>query len=473
MSIAGRIDCENGIDELGCDILELNECDPVTEFRCRNGLCIDLNLAFDTNMNCMDWSDEDIGALPVHFSNAPDEICARQFHTECHYRFCGAGMFPCGDGTCTSSLWNSIGCANQRHFHYVRYVLTQSASSEISCWFFIVCKLGHMQFFPEFDSSDVCKNNTCSQPELLFPFEQPIAHPSVQFIYTTNRSFENSIMPNYICYDSVLCQHIYSPTVFKLNRTCNHWYEILNSSNNSQQQWSTLVHAVHEAFDPCILPRSTQHANLFSCGNHALVSKYRMNDDFIDCSNGHDEIVNHNTCELTSNTRFRCEKEVNRCIVRRKLLDTKLDCSDVSDEDKNYQCLNRDDFGCRWKRGSLGSFFYFTFAYLCNGFVHAEVNNDTDESDCLSTWVNDCNSTFARCDRHWHCRDGRDELRCDYSAIGSDYPFYHNCSKNEQFYCINKTGIQLDCLPTSLAGDNVEHCVGATDERVGGFCQKK
>ena len=53
----GIIQCENAVDELHCDRLELNECDP-DEYRCRNGMCIPKESSFDGIFDCMDSSDE-------------------------------------------------------------------------------------------------------------------------------------------------------------------------------------------------------------------------------------------------------------------------------------------------------------------------------------------------------------------------------------------------------------------------------
>ncbi len=54
----GQIDCLDGTDEVGCMELELNQCDPVHEYRCRQGLCVPSVVTFDQSNECADTSDE-------------------------------------------------------------------------------------------------------------------------------------------------------------------------------------------------------------------------------------------------------------------------------------------------------------------------------------------------------------------------------------------------------------------------------
>ena len=47
------------------------------------------------------------------------------------------------------------------------------------------------------------------------------------------------------------------------------------------------------------------------------------------------------------------------------------------------------------------------------------------------------------------------------------------CNNKQQFYCTNRTTKQIECYSSSMAGDGHEDCLGAIDERIGGFCQSK
>jgi hypothetical protein len=42
--------------------------------------------------------------------------------------------------------------------------------------------------------------------------------------------------------------------------------------------------------------------------------------------------------------------------------------------------------------------------------------------------------------------------------------------KDQNFACVNRASGQLECYSFEMAGNGIEDCVGAIDERVGGFC---
>ena len=109
----GIIQCENGIDEHDCDLLELNQCGE-DEYRCRNGMCIPQESSFDGDFDCMDSSDEqELSSLFSLFDG-----CADQSRYECDERLCRKDQFSCGDGQCVhwSALINRTnGCRNSRH----------------------------------------------------------------------------------------------------------------------------------------------------------------------------------------------------------------------------------------------------------------------------------------------------------------------------------------------------------------------
>jgi hypothetical protein len=455
----------------------MQQCDPVNEYRCRQGLCIPRLVAFDGVYDCADLSDETFHPFPAGTDYSPKvELCRGWLHPLCYNHVCGWGWFPCGDGQCTNSLWTRPVCDNRRDSTLVRDVLSISLTSQSRlCWEFAICHLGFKQFFPELNCFNCTTMFTCNQSEFLFPFERPIAHPSVRLVYmTNNRSFEKDITPDYVCYDASVCLGIYQPTIKKLNYTCNVWKEIMNHSHYTKQNWTSLVYDIQQTFGACLLPRSSALENnsyvLFDCGL-ALISKHRLNDGFADCSNGVDESSAHDTCALSMTERFQCLSNSSQCVRRVQVADGRPDCSDGSDENKFYLCIMPDDFGCRWLRGSLRSTVSFNFRHVCDGFVDVKMDNDTDESECPSAWLHNCNASILRCDRYWHCRDGHDELGC-YSN-DTLFPYYSVCIKEQQFHCMSRTSGQLECYPPNLAGDGREHCIGAVDEHVKGYCQSK
>ena len=111
----GIAQCEDASDEFNCHRLELNQCDEDDEYRCRNGMCIPKEFAFDGTLDCMDSSDEqEIASLVRVFDPCSDQSLFR-----CDERLCRKDQFSCGDGQCVP--WSTLliseerGCRNSRH----------------------------------------------------------------------------------------------------------------------------------------------------------------------------------------------------------------------------------------------------------------------------------------------------------------------------------------------------------------------
>ncbi|CAF1001087.1 unnamed protein product [Didymodactylos carnosus] len=88
-SFPGKIDCFNGDDEQNCFQMEINECDPKTEYRCSNGQCIPERFFFDLSVDCLDGSDE----YPSY-----DRACPRDPSYFCEDHMSSLGKFSCGGG---------------------------------------------------------------------------------------------------------------------------------------------------------------------------------------------------------------------------------------------------------------------------------------------------------------------------------------------------------------------------------------
>jgi hypothetical protein len=228
-------------------------------------------------------------------------------------------------------------------------------------------------------------------------------------------------------------------------------------------------------FSACLQPlmsfTTEQQSLLFTCPSSSIyLSTSRINDGYVDCAHGHDEASKPNICALNLPNRFQCvTDEPPRCIPRVFISDYVKNCNDGSDENKFYPCRNVNDYGCKWKRGTITAISHIEFQKICDGFVDYKQDNLTDETDCLTTWVHDCNSSFTRCDGHWHCHDGHDELQCDNFPNYND-KFENDCMAKQQFSCVNRTTRQLVCYSHKLASDGTDDCVGGVDERVNGFC---
>jgi len=112
----GIVNCDNGADEAGCDVLEFQKC-ASDEFQCRNSMCIPTEFLFDGAIDCMDSSDEqELTKIRESFST-----CSVKPTMDCDERLCRKDQFSCGDGQCIH--WSNVihhqkSCANARDSAY-------------------------------------------------------------------------------------------------------------------------------------------------------------------------------------------------------------------------------------------------------------------------------------------------------------------------------------------------------------------
>jgi hypothetical protein len=125
------------------------------------------------------------------------------------------------------------------------------------------------------------------------------------------------------------------------------------------------------------------------------------------------------------------------------------------------RCSNpkyNDAFGCEWLRS--GSVLtknerlsdIFRFWELCDGVVH---DQDADDERQCDVWKHTCNRRNERCNGHWDCFDGSDEIGCE-NIYEFDIPVDYR-------YCFTAT--ELIYIHVSRVGDGRIDCLGATDER--------
>ncbi|CAF1682387.1 unnamed protein product [Adineta ricciae] len=126
----GYVDCLNGKDEEFCFELEMNECDPLTEYRCSNGLCISKNFFYDLIADCLDKSDE----IVFYDRQCYNDVSWYCEDTTCNpYKLLQVTIsssrpFSCGDGGCieiaradpSSHLMRRppFGCTNGRDMRF-------------------------------------------------------------------------------------------------------------------------------------------------------------------------------------------------------------------------------------------------------------------------------------------------------------------------------------------------------------------
>ncbi|CAF4819880.1 unnamed protein product, partial [Rotaria sp. Silwood2] len=97
------------------------------------------------------------------------------------------------------------------------------------------------------------------------------------------------------------------------------------------------------------------------------------------------------------------------------------------------------------------------FQTICDGKkdllpIFIDGQNETDETECDS-WL--CYNTYSRCDQYWLCKNGADEVNCPSS----------NCSEYEHECVFPNDTSKVSRLPIHQVGDDIIHCLGATDER--------
>ena len=206
----GKINCLNGQnDEEHCWQLEINECDPETEFRCHNGLCIPLSFLNDDihNPDCLDRSDEYIYELSREV-NAMD--ASRLIPSNCHMnpafkceehsrrspqrgQIYIHGTLECGDGLSTDK--STDGCRNGRDRLLLKATIAGANASD-QCRLAFDCVIGYYLIYNSYDSEyygdcqfDNDKYVTILQQDCPPLIELgPIMNGVVRFVYHNNVS---------------------------------------------------------------------------------------------------------------------------------------------------------------------------------------------------------------------------------------------------------------------------------------------
>ena len=91
ISLSGKQQCVQGLDEDYCEMLEFNECED-DEYRCSNGMCIPEEYWLDGDYDCMDWSDELDSLI------RSGDMCFDVSSSICDEHICPYNQWSCGDG---------------------------------------------------------------------------------------------------------------------------------------------------------------------------------------------------------------------------------------------------------------------------------------------------------------------------------------------------------------------------------------
>ena len=434
----GHVDCLNdGIDELNCIEMEINECDE-DEYRCHNGLCIPEEYSND-GMNegdCLDRSDE----IPdVFYLNN----CDKDPRFRCEEHSCRSNWheFSCGDGQCVQKFDQ---CNNGRHL-LLRKSLTIQKDLSKQCWILMVCLTKLLDEIDgkscEYWLNDHSFLETCEDPLIEFP-RIPIHRDHIRFLYKKSSLKLNEssfIYPDYICYDDELCDCIH-PTFVYQNLTCVDRSSMELDMSISGHRWIDIIHQLNFYFSSCLITNFSieiygNSSSIYSCENSLKsISKSRIADETKDCCFGDDENTSL-SCSFNDKHRIQCPNH-NLCLSPINSLE---DCPDFLDRHspkipfENY-CDGIEEYSYKDPTGHLY----------------------TDESNCHH-WP--CNNLYSRCDGFWRCPNGEDEENCSEIVCPSGtHP------------CVTFGNFSLICLSKERVGDDVIDCLGASDEPY--FCRE-
>ena len=432
----GMVDClDDAVDETSCFDLEVNEC-AEGEYRCHNGLCIphefwDQDLS---DADCLDRSDE---SIVVEYLR----LCYRDPTFRCEEHSCHPlGLrFACGDGLCVARAKK---CQNGRHSLLINSLSTRGDLPD-KCWTAMVCLTG---LVPNINGS-LCH----PQKPIAFIFDYlehceanyqfptiPVLHGHVRFLYhdAHKRSdVSNFFLPDYICYDSELCDE-FSNTFNIKNLTCISAQGKLHGLDSIGISWFGVFLRLKDVVEGCMATKISatkqmayaNHSSLYQCPNSLkLISKHRLLDGVADCAMGVDESW-PDTCRLNDSYRWKCG-DSDICVS--PILE-RHEC--VGDTQKNSRKVPFNELCDRLGR----------YSYRSNG------QNFTDEENC-EHWP--CDNIYTRCDGYWNCPKGEDEYGCGHFA----------CENGTQA-CVSALNYTLVCLPAAKVNDLTDDCLGATDE---------
>ena len=471
----GIQDCAAGEDEKHCVEMEMHQCDTQTQFRCKNGMCIDRSFFVDFTFDCMDESDE------YASNNLVENRCNIGISLSCEERMCGWLKTSCGNGFCQS---NPLILCQDRWppLYYEKYFPKHLTFEEENCSRLMVCATKVKSLLTMANLSVGLCTDRFGEPSVYnsvmrkicpglvaFP-AMPMFHPAIRLVFNTS-ILKSELIPDYVCFESVDACPNYAPSrsLIVSNHTlyCRH---ISNYENvRLDTDYASFLEKIQKLHSYCISNCPADSTQLFHCKNtHQCLSPNRLFDGYDDCigTGTNDEEV-LTVCQPSVTDRILCNAGLHnstQCVPRIRIFESQFQslCTARTPEIGPLHCQTPSEYGCRFIRGEEPQRHLFRFQETCNGLIHQSWSeaNTTDEDSCEER-QRECHSRYQKCNRIWDCFDGADELHCpEYLRMndGCDLS-YHYCYEL-------KNPSRVGCLPRARTSDGIIDCLGASDERM-------
>jgi hypothetical protein len=384
----GLVHCTNGADEENFVSMELNDCDPEKEYRCRNGLCIPRSFIHDRTFDCPDWYDE-TNRLKLNEGTSGIRPCySAATVAECEEYNIGLGFFSCGDGQIVPMHFNTYAtCSNLRYVFMLKNIF-QLYFKEIRhdpCYLAMLCVSNVLCLFEHCPNGleQYCQELLVTYderecPQQFFYPPGPFVFPFVRLLYTP-RNLWQGLQPDFVCWNGSTCNIYNDASNFTVDGfDCVEWGEFwlgFLSSNYSEEPFlkvTELVIVIQHLFSQCVHQKTDP--NLHMCSNRLSISSHRILDGhFRDCLPWYllaeDEEVNRDNYIMACHLHDRLPCSRDECVSRYVIRDGILDCLGLDDETFFVACT--DAFDCQIMRESnLSQEQLINYQELCNGFMN-------------------------------------------------------------------------------------------------------
>jgi len=369
--------------------MELNDCDPEKEYRCRNGLCIPRSFIHDQTFDCPDWYDETNRLFLEQYIPDSRPCYSVAPTAECEEYNIGLGFFSCGDGQIVPINRLTDGACSNLRYDFMLKNIFQLYFDEIRhdpCYLAILCSTHVLCLF------EPCPHGLRQYcEELLVTYDKrkchqhffyppgPFVFPFIRLLYKS-RDLWGSIQPDFICWNRSICNIYNDPSNFTVDGfdcvegimfSLGH----LSPIENFENQYLTidrLVLVIQHFFSQCIHQKTDP--NLYICSNRLSISSHRILDGhFYDCSPWwflwEDEEVNSDNYIMACHLPDRLPCGSDRCVSRYVVRDGMRHCPSYEDELFFVPCTEA--FDCQIIRESnVSQEQWINYQELCNGVMN-------------------------------------------------------------------------------------------------------